>query len=54
MKDVWKKRFDAVTTFPNTRKHHCYIPYIPINGNKMVMKITSMSTEQLEIEVNLP
>ena len=46
-----KKRFDAVTTFLNTRKHHCSIS---INGNKMIMKITSMSTEQSEIEVNLP
>ena len=45
------KRFDAVTTFPNTRKYHCYIP---INGNKMIIKITSMSTAQSEIEVNLP
>lgn len=44
------KRFNAVKTFPNTRMHHCYIPF---DGDKMIMKVTSVSTKKMEIKVSL-
>ena len=45
-----KKRFESVTTFPQTRSHHCYIPQ---SGNLMKMKVTSFSTDEKTVSVNL-
>ena len=38
-----KKRFEAVKTFPETRKHHCYIP---IDGKQMKMKRISFDVDE--------
>ncbi|CAG9831342.1 unnamed protein product [Diabrotica balteata] len=45
-----RKRFNAIKTFPNTRKHHSYIP---VEGKQMIMKFTSFSEEQKIIDIDL-
>uniref|UniRef100_A0A6P7F2F6 Uncharacterized protein LOC114325877 n=1 Tax=Diabrotica virgifera virgifera TaxID=50390 RepID=A0A6P7F2F6_DIAVI len=45
-----RARFESAKTFPNTRKHHCYIP---VNGNQMKMKITSFDVKEKSVSFKL-